>query len=184
MSLERFIFEMLSGAVIFTALGCGFFIASEKTIPLLEKLCRNKIIGLIIALPALISCIPHAQIVAPGILQNQAVLWFLALAIPVLSYFYIDSYAARAIGGAIIILAYDLIHIAYEEAFTGAALFTVAAWIFGFAGIWISGKPCALRDWFRLAARNRNFKALATAVSIFCAVLFLTALFTGSSKLQ
>lgn len=184
MSLERFIFEMISGAVIFTALGCGFFLASEKTIPRLEKLCRNRIIGLLIALPALISCIPHAQIVAPGILQNQAVLWFLALAIPVLSYFYIDAYAARAIGGAIIILAYDLIHIAYEEALTGAAVFTIAAWIFGFAGIWISGKPCALRDWFRAAARKRNFKAFAAAVSIFCAVLFLTALFTGFSKLQ
>ncbi len=184
MSVERFIFEMISGAVIFAALGCGFFLASEKTISRLEKLCRNKVAGLVIALPALISCIPHAQIVAPGILQNPAVLWLLALAIPVLSYFYIDFYTARAIGGAIIILAYDLIHVAYEEAFAGAAVFTIAAWIFGFAGIWISGKPCALRDWFRLAARKNSFKIASAAAAFFCAVLFLAALFIGFGRLQ
>lgn len=184
MSLERFIFEMISGAVIFTALGSGFFLASEKTISRLEKLCRNKVIGLVVALPALISCIPHAQIVAPGILQNTSVLWILAIAIPVLSYFYIDFYAARAIGGAIIILAYDLIHVAYEEALFGAIVFTIAAWLFGFAGIWLSGKPCALRDWFRQAACKKNFKVLTAAVSLFCAAVFLTALFTGFGKLQ
>lgn len=184
MSLERFIFEMISGVVLFTALGMGFYLASEKTITKLEKLCRNKVIGLVIALPALISCIPHAQIVAPGILQNPVVLWILAIVIPVLSYFYIDFYAARAAGGAIIILAYDLIHISYEEAFCGAAVFAIAAWIFGFAGIWISGKPCALRDWFRLASGKKIFKITAAAVSLICAMLFLAALFTGSSKLQ
>ena len=184
MSLGRFIFEMLSGAVIFTALGCGFFLASEKTLPRLEKFCRNRVIGLIIALPALLSCVPHAQIVAPGILQNPAVLYFLALAIPVLSYFYIDFYAARAIGGAIIILAYDLIHVAYEESLSGAVIFTVAAWIFGFAGIWMSGKPAALRDWFRAAAKKNMVKYPAMAVSLFCALLFLAALFMGFGRLQ
>ena len=184
MSFGRFIFELLAGSVIFTALGAGFFLASEQTIPRLEKFCRNRIIGLIIALPALISCIPHAQIVAPGILQNPAVLYFLALAIPILSYFYIDFYAARAVGGAIIILAYDLIHVAYEESLPGVAVFTVAAWIFGFAGIWMSGKPAALRDWFRAAAKKKSFKYPAMAVSMFCALLFLAALFTGFGKLQ
>lgn len=182
MSFGRFIFEMLAGCAIFAALGIGFLFASEKYIAKLEKLCRNRIIGIVIALPALISCIPHAQIVAPGILQNPAVLWFLALAIPVLSYFYIDFYAARAVGGAVIILAYDLIHTAYDEMFTGAAAFTIAAWIFGFAGIWISGKPAALRDWFRLASRSKRFGIIAAGISFTFAVCFAAAVFATVSK--
>ena len=105
MSLGRFIFEMLAGSAIFLLLAAAFAMASDKRIAKLEKLTRNRVLGLIIALPALISCIPHAQIVAPGILQNPLILWMLAIAIPVLSYFYIDFYTARAIGGAVIILA-------------------------------------------------------------------------------
>lgn len=184
MSLGRFIFEMLAGSAIFLLLAAAFAMASDKRIAKLEKLTRNRVLGLIIALPALISCIPHAQIVAPGILQNPLILWMLALAIPVLSYFYIDFYTARAIGGAVIILAYDIIHIAYEETLCGAAVLTVAAWLFGFAGIWISGKPCALRDWFRRAANDKKFRIAAAAISLVCAVLFVYTLVAGSGKLK
>ena len=184
MSLERFIFEMIAGSAIFLLLTGCFAIASGKTIQKLEKLTRNRILGLIIALPALISCVPHAQIVAPGILQDPLLLWALAIAIPVLCYFYIDFYTARAIGGAAIILAYDLIHVAYEESLSGAAVLTVAAWLFGFAGIWISGKPCSLRDWFRLAEENKMFKAAATVIALFCAGVFVFTLISGFNKLK
>ena len=184
MSLGRFIFEMLAGTAIFLLLTAAFAMASEKYIGKLEKLTRNRVLGLIIALPALISCIPHAQIVAPGILQNPLILWLLALALPVLSYFYIDFYTARAIGGAVIILAYDIIHVAYEETLAGAAVLTVAAWLFGFAGIWISGKPCALRDWFRLASMDKKFRIAAAAISLVCAALFAFTLVSGYGKLK
>ena len=184
MSLERFIFEMAAGTAIFLLLATAFALASEKRITKVEKLTRNRVLGLLIALPALISCIPHAQIVAPGILQNPLILWFLALAIPVLSYFYIDFYTARAIGGAMIILAYDVIHVAYEETLCGAAVLTVAAWLFGFAGIWMSGKPCALRDWFRLASMNKKFRFAAAVISLVCAGVFVFTLVSGFGKLK
>ena len=143
---------------------------------------RNRIAGLLIALPALAACVPHAQIVAPGILQNPVLLWSLAILNPVLSYFYLDYYTARAGAGAIIILAYDLIHYAYEEQLPGAAVLTVAAWLFGFAAIWVSGKPHALRDWFRLAARNRKFGISAAAASLLCGACFAAALIGGLQK--
>ena len=184
MSLVRFIFEMIAGSAIFLLLAGCFAIASEKSIQKLEKLTRNRVLGMIVALPALISCVPHAQIVAPGILQNPLLLWSLAILIPVLCYFYIDFYTARAIGGAAIILAYDLIHVAYEESLAGAAVLTVAAWLFGFAGIWISGKPCSLRDWFRLAGGNRKFRIAATVISLACAGVFVFTLISGFGKLK
>lgn len=182
MYLIRFIFEMSAGLLLFGFLAAGFYFAAEENIGKLEKITRNRIAGLLIALPALAACVPHAQIVAPGILQNPVLLWSLAILIPVLSYFYLDYYTARAGAGAIIILAYDLIHYAYEEQLPGAAVLTVAAWLFGFAAIWVSGKPHALRDWFRLAARNRKFGISAAAASLLCGACFAAALIGGLLK--
>ena len=173
---------MFAGSAVFSLLGIGFFLASPDNISKLEKLTRNRMIGLLIALPALAACVPHAQIVAPGILQNPILLWSLAILIPILSYFYIDYFAARAVAGAIIILAYDLIHYGYDEKLPGAMIFTVAAWLFGFAAIWASGKPHALRDWFRLAGRNRRFAMIAGIISIMSALCFAAAFIGGIMK--
>ena len=171
----RFFFEMSAGTILFLLLAAGFQIVNESNIEKFEKIVRNKVAGLIIALPALAACVPHAQIVAPGILQSPFILWPLAIAIPVLCYFYIDYYTARAAAGAIIVLAYDLIHYAYDEKLPGAAIMTIAAWFFGFAAIWVSGKPYALRDWFRLAARNRKFAIAAMLASFLAAAGFAAA---------
>lgn len=179
----RFCFEMTAGTVVSGVLAAAFLLADEKNIAGLEKFTRNRVIGLIIAFPALFACVPHAQIVAPGILQEPLLLYALAVTIPILCYFYIDYYTARAIGGAVIILAYDLIHYAYDEKFAAAGILTVAAWIFGFAGIWMSGKPYALRDWFRLAAAKRGFARSAAAVSLFYGLCFLFALICGIGKI-
>lgn len=175
----RFFFEMIAGCTIFGVLAIGFICANEQSITKWEKFTRNRVFGMIAAYPALFACIPHAQIVAPGFLQNPLLLWGLAITIPLLCYFYIDYYTARAIGGAVIILAYDLIHYAYDEKFPGAAFFTIAAWLFGFAAIWISGKPCALRDWFRLAAKKPWFSYCAAAAAILCGCCFLAAMVCG-----
>ena len=180
MEFYRFIFEMICGCGIFAFLAVAYFTASEKNIAKLEKFTRNRVIGLIVALPALAACVPHAQIVAPGILQNPVLLWALAIAIPVLSYFYIDFYTARALSGAVIILAYDIIHYAYDWQIPGAAVITVAAWIFGFGGIWGSGKPSSLRDSFRLAAEKKLFARIAAGVSAIIAAVFLWTLISGS----
>ncbi|MBQ9088256.1 MAG: hypothetical protein IJY46_05710 [Lentisphaeria bacterium] len=175
----RFIFEMVCGGGIFVFLAAAHFSASEKNIAKLEKLTRNRIIGLLIALPALAACVPHAQIVAPGILQNPVVLWALAITIPVLSYFYIDFFTARAISGAVIILSYDIIHYAYDCQLPGAAVITIVAWISGFGGIWGSGKPCALRDSFRLAARKPLYANLMGWAALVVAAIYLFTIITG-----
>lgn len=184
MYLYRFIFEMLCGTVIFAALSFALFTASGSHIAKLEKLTRDPRLGLIIALPALAACIPHAQIVAPGILQNPAVLWGLAIAIVLLSYFYIDYYAARALAGAVIILAYDLIHYSYEWLLPGMEFMVIMAWLSGFAGIWASGKPHALRDCFRLAASQRRFAICSALTALVWSLTYLWALINGALKIR
>ena len=170
--------------MIFTALGVALFTASDSNIRKLEKSTRNPYLGFIIALPALAWCIPHAQIVAPGILQNPVVLWALAITISVLACFYIDYYAARALAGAVIILAYDLIHYSFEWSLPDMGFMVIMAWIFGFAGIWGSGKPHALRDCFRLAVRQRLFARCAAAASLIWALTFLWALINGAMRIR
>lgn len=175
----RFFFEMIAGIVISGVLTAGFLGVNETNLAKWEKFTRNRIFGMIIAFPALFACVPHAQIVAPGFLQNPLLLWGLAILIPILCYFYIDYYTARAIGGAAIILAYDLIHYAYDERLFGGVFLTIMAWLFGFAAIWMSGKPHALRDWFRLAARKKVFGRCAAAAAAICGLAFIIALIGG-----
>ncbi len=178
----RFFLEMSIGTILFGILGAAFYFAAPDNIEKLEKAVRNRTAGLLLALPALAACVPHAQIVAPGILQEPIVLWSLALIIPVLCYFYIDYYTARAGAGAVIILAYDLIHYSYDEKLPLAMVLTVMAWLFGFAAIWVSGKPHALRDWFRLAARNRKFAVAAAAAALLSGSSFVIAAIGGILK--
>ena len=178
----RFFLEMSAGTIIFVLLGIAFGIADSTNIGKLEKIVRNRTAGLLLALPALAACVPHAQIVAPEFLQNPVVLWTLALLIPVLCYFYIDYYTARAGAGMVIILAYDLIHYCYDEKLPLAIAITIMAWLFGFAAIWISGKPYALRDWFRLAVRNRKFAIAAMIASYLAAAAFAAAAIGGILK--
>ena len=184
MYLTRFIIEMLCGTAIFCAIAAGHLPLQGKNIAVLEKLTRNRIIGIVFAIPALIACIPHAQIVAPGILQSPVLLWTLALLIPVLCYFYIDYYAARAVAGVTIILSYDLIHYAYDWKFPCAGIITVMAWISGFAAIWVSGKPCSLRDSFRLAAKNRKYAWTVTAVMVLFALTYIYSAVAGLTRIR
>ena len=55
----------------------------------------------------------------------------------------------------------------------------VPAWIFGIAGIWVSGKPCALRDWIRLCAGSKTWRSVSAAFwCILTLALFWSAAMT------
>lgn len=152
----RFVVENLLFAAGFSYLIWRTYRSSESNIAALEKFTRDRKIGIAIALPALLLCVPHAKLVSPGFLLP--LLWPLAVVLPVLCYCYIDFYAARAIAGALIIFAYDAIHFAYELKLPGSGVITVAAWLAGFAGIWYSGKPVALRDTWRAGAKSERIR--------------------------
>jgi hypothetical protein len=99
-----------------------------------------------------------------------------------LCYFYIDFYTARAGSGAMILLAYQVIHYSYDYEIPGSPVLTVAAWLYGFAAIWVSGKPCSLRDWLRLTAKKRWFALTASILAAVTALSFLWMLFAGLNR--
>lgn len=172
----RFWVENILAAAAFISLGVIFCRAGEERVAKLEKLTRERWSGMVMGWIALTMCVPHTEVIAPAFLLP--LLWPLAVVIPVLCFFYIDYCMARAFAGLLIIYAYDLVHSAYELKIPFAAVVTVAAWLIGIAGIWISGKPCALRDWFRISAKSRKWKIVYAACSFLagaCAVYTLLA---------
>ena len=167
-----FLLELAVGVFLTGITAWLIYTVTPENISRCEKICRNRIAGLLIALPCTLACVPLAIPVSPGFLLN--LLYPAAVILPVLCYFYIDYYAARSLAFFLILLAYDIIHGAFELHTPGAAVVTVMALLTGVAGIWISAKPCSLRDVFRKSAGNKMCKYSCFAAA---AVMFLLSLY-------
>jgi len=131
--------------------------------------------GLLIGWAALFLCVPHAEVVCPAFLIP--LLWPLAIAVPILGFFFVDYPLARALGGISILGAYYFIHMCFEWHTPLAGVLTALAMLFGIAGIWVSGKPCSLRDWIRVCARSGFWRGISAG---FWCVLTLV-LFWGAA---
>ena len=83
------------------------------------------------------------------------------------------------LGGISILGAYYFIHKSFEWHTPLLGALVVPAWIFGIAGIWVSGKPCALRDWIRLCAGSKTWRSVSAAFwCILTLALFWSAAMT------
>ncbi len=164
-------FTFAVGSGVLFAAAAGALLLRPDRLPRVEPLPRNRWIGLFLGWAALILCIPHARAVSFDFLLPF--LWPLALATPVLSFFYLDYIAARAVGGLMILYAYYAVHFGFEQHLAPTPLFAWSAWLVGAAGIWISGKPCALRDWLRACARSFRWRLASAAALGICGALSL-----------
>lgn len=171
-----FLLELIAGAIIFAGLTVLYCRADAGNIEKLEKLCRNRNIGLATALPSALLCVPLAIPVSPDFLLFW--LWPLAVILPVLSYFYIDSYASRGLSFFMVLLAYDLIHGVFELHTPGAQIITVLALLLGICGICFAAKPCLVRDLFRCAAAKRKWKYTAAGSAAAICLTSIYVLFT------
>lgn len=168
-----FIVELIAAAAVMGILSWLLLKSSPENIETREKLCRNRIAGIAFALPTALLCVPLAIPVTPGFLLLW--LWPLAIVLPVLCFFHLDYYASRGWAFFLILFAYDTVHGVFENHTPAAPLITVIALLAGIAGIWVSAKPCTLRDIFRKAARSEKWKYTASAAS---ALIAVTAFYT------
>ena len=176
--------ELLHGIiakVVFAMGACLYGFAAVLTAALnearlekVESLPRNKWIGLVVGWIALAVCVPHAEVVAPAFLHPF--LWPIAVIVPILGFFFVDYPAARSLGGGLILMGYYLVHYTFDFRTPGFPVLAVIGWLIGIIGIWISGKPCAMRDYLRLAGRSRSFRFSCAAGWGVAAVLSLWAL--------
>ena len=175
MEKTLYIAAVLVGGILQFAAAIWCSKLTQEKLPANEKLPRNRLAGAILGLAALLICVPHAQVVSPAFLQPF--LYPLAVVIPVLSFFFLDHCLARAIGGIMILWAYYWINISFARQSSILYLIAPAAWIWGALGIWISGKPWALRDWIRNVSTNGKWRCSSIVILIIFAVLsFVSAL--------
>ena len=168
-----------AGLVICLASGLIALKASPENIKQLEKLTRNKYIGLFLGWFALIACVPHAAAVSPAFLLKF--LYPLALAVPVLGFFYIDYAASRAVSGTLILCSYNLVHLSFDINAPCAWLFAVCGWLTGAFAIWCSGLPWTWRDIFRACAASRRKRIGFAAAFFVLAAVYLSR--TGAALL-
>ena len=176
---ELLFYRIALGAagILFALFAAWTFRLSPGNLSRFEAWPRRRLPGMLIGWAALAICVPHAEVVSPGFLVP--LLWPLAIAVPILGYFFVDYPLARALGGISILGAYSFIHKSFEWHTPLLGALVVPAWIFGIAGIWVSGKPCALRDWIRLCAGSKTWRSVSAAFwCILTLALFWSAAMT------
>jgi len=157
--------DLQIGRIVFiciAATGCATAVFTsvlcENLLQRCEKLPRNRWLGMFFGWIALLLCVPHAAAVSPEFLLPY--LLPMAIAVPILGFFWLDYPFARAWGGILILLGYYFVHSTFECHTPGAVLCAVAGWLIGILGIWISGKPCAMRDYLRLCTRSTLWRRI------------------------
>ena len=171
-----------AGIMLYLSAALLTLAATPERIGKFETLTRNKWICLFGGWIALALCVPHAVVVSPQFLLPF--LWPLAIVVPVLGFFFVDFPAARALGGGLILLGYALVHYTFDFRTPGFPVLAILGWLTGIAGIWISGKPCAMRDYFRMTSGKNWIRFLCCAlwgVAALCALWALIMTREGGS---
>lgn len=172
----QYLITVIATTAIALAEAAGLLAAKPERRAFFDRLARHRKAALFIGWAALAVCVPHARVVSPDFLTPF--LWPLAVIFPILGYFYLDFALARAVAGAMILCAYFTVHLTFDLKLPTAPVLAVLSWLFGIAGIWVSARPRAFRDAFRLAAENRAFKGMMAAALMVYALL-LAASFIG-----
>ncbi len=176
------IFTVSCAAAILLAgvFGVAIYKLKSENHDFFEKLCRNRNLGIIPGFLLVCWCVPHTQAII--FTWAEPYLWYIAVILSVLCYFYLDYLFARVLGGLFIIGAYCFVHWLYEYQITGAAATSVIAWLWGICGICISGKPSLLRDYFRRCAVKNKLKIASYIFFALTAASFIFSLIGGIAK--
>jgi hypothetical protein len=176
---ESLLFKIALGATGLLALALAFrlFTLKPEDLNRYEKLPRNRTWGGLLAFAALVWCIPHERVVVFD--WMLPLLWPFAVAGTVLGILYLDFLLSRAVGGLLILLAYYFVHGAFDYSLPGGEWLAILMWILGIAGIALSGKPCWLRDFIRLACARPGVRLGGGVYFVLLGLGCLISLFAG-----
>lgn len=166
-------FALMITAAISAVAGIWCLRVNPANLNFWEKMPREKVSGTILAFLALLWCVPHAvPIVWPWMLP---LLYPMVFIFTVLGCLYLDYIFSRALGGIFILGAIYLLHESFTFHTPAAWILAISSWILAIAGLFISAKPYLLRDFIRLIAKNKIWKAVSAAFLLFLAVYSLIA---------
>ena len=170
-----FVISMLFYSVFLCIFGFFTQKTSNTNIHIRERVCRERISGVIMAFIALIWCAKHGQSIFPG---ERIAAYFMPFAFVCtwLSYFLLDYLAARAFAVLLILIAHYHLHWIFALHPPFSAIASLSCFITGTTGIFIAGKPFLLRDFFRKTAQNATFRRYSVAAIFILGFIYF---FTG-----
>ena len=172
---------LLYAAAAVSLAAAAVFILTSRREPavrgLIERLPRERISGTVLAVGALLWCIPNIRpIFMPDSPFQNFIVPLIVLAM-VLAALFLNYLFARAVAAILILGAHSVLKLGYPAGLPAYGLLAALVLLAGVIGIVISAKPYWLRDWFRLSFRNpavrwvsAGYFLLLCAVSCFCAV--------------
>lgn len=149
--------SLFSGAAAFIVSRKEFFISFE-----LEKLPRNRILGIALGIFVLLWCASEAEPLVSDSMQKY--LLPAALLCSWLGYMLLDFLFARALGGFLILLAHYYLLESFALDMPLSPIFSVFCFIMGTFGIVISGKPYFLRDIIRKLYSSVGWRTFGVSI--------------------
>jgi len=153
---------LLCGMLLFLILIClsaGVFFLKmkEKNLDFWEKLPRNRPVGGLLGVIALLAFIPNVK---PLFSMEGNLIWLIpaALILALLCYLYLDYLFARAAAGGTILLVHWLLNEVFNADLRGGSFFSLLSLAAGIYAIFIAAKPYWLRDSFRAMCRKRKWR--------------------------
>ncbi|HPN84291.1 MAG TPA: hypothetical protein PK821_03045 [Victivallales bacterium] len=174
--LATYIFasSMMAYGIFFLAL--SVFISksddSVEKVSFREKLCREKISGLLMSFAAFIWCAMHGS----SIFLGQAISSYfipMAFILTWLAYFLLDFLPARSAGALMILISHYHLQWVFALNPPLSPLVSITCFFTGTCGIIISGKPCLARDFFRAVSKSSNQRKFCSAISLACGIVYI-----------
>ena len=161
--------------------GISFLKMSGNNLDFWEKLPRNRPVGGMVGVVALLAFIPNVKPLFP---PEDHLIWLIpaALILALLCYCYLDYLFARAAAGAVILLVHWLLNEAFNADLKGGVFFSLLSLAGGTYAIFIAAKPYWLRDSFRAMCRNRKWRLAGGVFAILWSVSTLILLIQQAGK--
>ncbi len=174
-SSNIFPYTLIVFGICFAGLAIYTFLNMNKeNISKNEKIPRNYIFGIVLAIIDIMWCIPQAlAIFSPG---SSTWIFPLAIICLVVGCLFLDFLFARAFAGFIILLSHYFLFESFAADISYLWLFSIACYVMGTFGIVIGGIPHLLRDFIRKISLN---KALRNIISIVFVLYFCLGTITG-----
>ena len=182
MSSDLIFTLFLAALCIFTAGSSVAFLKMDpQTLKFWETLPRNRSIGIVIGVLALLGFIPNVR---PLFSPEENLYWLIpaALALALLCYLYLDFLFARACAGGMILLIHYLLAQAFTGDLKGRSCFAVLCFAAGTFAILIAAKPYWLRDCFRKMCQKKIWKMTGAAFAFLWSLCTLILLIQQLGK--
>ena len=143
---------------------------------------RNRTVGVILALGALLWAAHEAEVMLEGGLARFIpLLNILAPIIAFLSYFFLAYLATRAFCGLLLLLITRTLHEAFVIHLPARPVFSALCYIVALMAMVLIAQPWMLREFFEKSAKSKRFRALTASVCGTVALAFALFALLGLS---